>query len=141
MLSRVGVRARVQVWEGAVLTPMWQNPERRAERDMYFTSWGNGTLDPSDIMVPTLRTRGRGNSAGYSNAEVDRLLDAAETEIDQRKRNEMYARAQSLVNADAPWIFLWLPQDIYGVSRRIENWQPQADSRINLHRARLRGAR
>ena len=36
------------------------------------------TLDPSDIMLPTLRTGGRGNAAGYSNAAVDRLLDDAE---------------------------------------------------------------
>ena len=104
---------------------------------MYLTSWGNGALDPSDIMVPTLRTGGRGNSAGFSNAEVDRLLDAAETEPDQGKRAEMYQRAQAIVTDQAPWIFLWLPQDLYGVSKRITGWKPQADSRINLHRVRI----
>ncbi len=139
LVSRTGLRVRAQIWEGAVLNPMWQNPERRRERDMYLTSWGNGALDPSDIMVPTLRTGGRGNSAGYSNAEVDRLLDAAETEADQAKRAEMYQRAQAVVTEQAPWIFLWLPQDLYGVSRRIAGWEPQADSRINLHRVRIAG--
>jgi peptide/nickel transport system substrate-binding protein len=139
LLSRTGLRVRAQVWEGAVLTPMWQNPERRRERDMFLTSWGNGSLDPSDIMVPTLRTGGRGNSAGFSNAEVDRLLDAAETEPDQEKRAAMYQRAQAIVTDQAPWIFLWLPQDIYGVSKRIAGWKPQADSRINLHRVRIVG--
>ncbi|MCU0984648.1 MAG: ABC transporter substrate-binding protein [Acetobacteraceae bacterium] len=137
LLSRTGLRVRAQVWEGAVLTPMWQTPERRRERDMYLTSWGNGALDPSDIMVPTLRTAGRGNSAGFSNTEVDRLLDAAETEADQGKRAAMYQRAQAIVTEEAPWIFLWLPQDIYGVARRVQNWRPQADSRINLHRVRV----
>jgi peptide/nickel transport system substrate-binding protein len=137
LLSRTGLRVRAQVWEGAVLGPMWQNPERRRDRDMYLTSWGNGALDPSDIMVPTLRTGGRGNSAGFSNAEVDRLLDAAETEPDQGKRAEMYKRAQAIVTDQAPWIFLWLPQDLYGVSKRIAGWKPQADSRINLHRVRI----
>ncbi len=137
LLSRTGLRVRAQVWEGAVLNPMWQNAERRRERDMYLTSWGNGALDPSDIMVPTLRTGGRGNSAGFSNAEVDRLLDAAETEPDQARRADMYKRAQAIVTEQAPWIFLWLPQDIYGVARRVQNWRPQADSRINLHRVRL----
>jgi peptide/nickel transport system substrate-binding protein len=127
----------VQVWEGAVLSPMWLNADRRRERDMYFTSWGNATLDPSDLMVPTLRTGARGNSSGYSRPEVDRLLDAGETETDDARRRSMYLEAQRIVNRDAPWIFLWLPQDIYGVSRRIAGWEPQADSRINLHRARL----
>jgi peptide/nickel transport system substrate-binding protein len=137
LLSRTGLRVRAQVWEGAVLNPMWQNAERRRERDMYLTSWGNGALDPSDIMVPTLRSGGRGNSAGFANAEVDRLLDAAETEADQEKRAAMYRRAQAIVTDEAPWIFLWLPQDIYGVARRVQNWRPQADSRINLHRVRV----
>lgn len=138
MLNRVGLRVRVQVWEGSVLTPIWQSAERRRERDMFFTSWGNGALDPSDIMVPTLRSGGRGNSAGFSNAEVDRLLDAAETEVDVNKRRDMYMRAQAIVNQEAPWLFLWLPQDLYGVSRRLQGWEPSADSRINLQRASMR---
>lgn len=135
LMGRAGVRAKVQVWEGAVLSPMWNDAEKRKDRDLFLTSWGNGALDPSDIMVPTLRSKGRGNSAGYSNAKVDALLDAAETEADQTKRAAMYKEAQALVNADAPWIFLWLPQDIYGVSRRLKGWRPSADARINLHDA------
>lgn len=135
MLQRAGIKATVQVWEGAVLTPIWRDPAKRKDRDAYLTSWGNGSLDPSDIMLPTLRTGGRGNSAGYSNAKVDQLLDAAELELDPAKRRAMYVEAQAIVSADAPWIFLWLPQDLYGVSNRVTGWVPSPDSRINLHRA------
>jgi peptide/nickel transport system substrate-binding protein len=138
MLQKVGIKATVQVWEGAVLTPVWRDPSKRKERDMYFTSWGNGSLDPSDIMMPTLRTGGRGNSAGFSNSKVDELLDAAETELDPAKRRALYFEAQSIVNAAAPWIFLWLPQDLYGVSNRVGGWVPSPDSRINLHRATVK---
>lgn len=138
MLQRAGVKATVQVWEGAVLTPLWRDPAKRKDRDLYFTSWGNGSLDPSDIMLPTLRTGGRGNSAGFSNARVDQLLDAAEVELDPAKRKALYFEAQSIVNAAAPWIFLWLPQDLYGVSNRVTGWTPSPDSRINLHRAAIK---
>ncbi len=137
LLSRTGLRVRAQVWEGAVANPMWMNAERRRERDMYLSSWGNASLDPSDIMLPTLRSGGRGNASGFSNPEVDALLDAAETEADEARRRTMYHRAQLLVTEAAPWIFLWLPQDLYGVSKRIEGWRPQPDSRINLHRVRI----
>lgn len=135
LMARAGVKANVQVWEGAVLSPIWNAQDKRKDRDLYLTSWGNGALDPSDIMVPTLRSGGRGNAAGYANPRVDALLDAAETEPDQAKRAQMYKEAQAIVNADAPWIFLWLPQDLYGVSKRLKGWTPQADSRINLHDA------
>ncbi len=135
IMARSGIKANVQIWEGAVLSPMWAAADKRKDRDLYLASWGNGALDPADIMVPTLKTGGRGNSAGYSNAEVDKLLDAAETEVDQAERADMYRKAQKQVNADAPWVFLWLPQDLYGVSKRLKGWQPSADSRINLHDA------
>ena len=135
MLTRVGIRTKVQVWEGAVLAPMWRKEVK--ERDMLFSSWGSGALDPTGIFVPTLKTKDRGNSSGYSNKEVDGLLDAAETEIDQQKRADMYNKAEQIVAQEAPWIFLWVPQDVYGVSNRLSGWEPGADSRINLHRAKL----
>ena len=133
-LASAGIRATVSVGEVSVLNTQW-DPKAPKERDLYFTSWGNGSLDPYDIMNPTLMTEARGNRSGFSNAEVDRLLVAAETEPDRDARAEMYMQAQAIVNAEAPWIFLWLPQDIYGVSKRVSGWQPSPDSRINLHDA------
>ncbi|MBI4182908.1 MAG: ABC transporter substrate-binding protein [Proteobacteria bacterium] len=133
MLTKVGIRTKVQVWEGAVLTPIWRGEKK--ERDMYLTSWGSSALDPTGIFVPTLRTKDRGNSSGYSNPNVDRLLDAAETELDVEKRAGMYHEAEKIVAEEAPWIFLWVPQDIYAVGSRLRGWEPGSDSRINLHRA------
>ncbi|MDP2679891.1 MAG: glutathione ABC transporter substrate-binding protein GsiB, partial [Rhodoferax sp.] len=60
---------------------------------------------------------------------------AASTETDAAKRADLFVKAQKQVNADAPWIFLWVPEDVYGVSKRLKGWQPSADSRVNLHRA------
>lgn len=135
LLNRAGVRAKVRIWEGAVLTPIWQDAQKRRDRDMVLAGWGNGSLDPSDIMMPTIRSGGRGNLAGYANPEVDRMLDSADVEVDRAKRHDLYIKIQETVNREAPWIFLWLPQEIYGVSKRVRGWQPSADSRINLHRA------
>jgi peptide/nickel transport system substrate-binding protein len=136
LLTKAGIRTKVVVGDGSVLKTKW-DPTRPRTGNMWLTSWGNASLDPEDIFAPTLRTGDRGNSAGYSSALVDGLLSAASTETNPDKRAEMFLRAQRQVNADAPWIFLWVPQDIYGVSRRLKGWQPSADSRINLHRAYL----
>ena len=133
MLGKVGIRTKVQVWEGAVLTPIWRGEKK--ERDMYFSSWGSGALDPSAIFVPTLKTRDRGNASGYSNPKVDKLLDSAESELNSARRADMYHQAEKIVAEEAPWIFLWVPQDIYAVSTRLRGWEPGSDSRINLHRA------
>ncbi len=134
MLSESGIRAKVQVWEGAVLTPLWQDANKK-ERDAFLTSWGSAALEPTGIFVPTLQTRERGNSAGYSNPAVDKLLDTAGNEGDDAKRSALYQEAQAIVNKDVPWVFLWVPQDIYGVSNAVKDWEPHASGMIYLHRA------
>lgn len=134
LLTKAGIRTKIVVGEGSVLKAKW-DPTKQKDGDMWLTSWGNASLDPDDIFAPTLATGARGNSSGYSNPVVDGLLRDASVETNPDKRAELFRRAQKQVTADAPWVFLWLPQDIYGVSKRLKGWQPGADSRINLHRA------
>lgn len=135
MLTNAGIRTQVAVGEGAQLTQKWRTAGAPKSGDMYFTSWGNGSLDPYDIFTPTHRTNDRGNSAGYANPEVDALIDAANSELDPDKRADLYREAELKINADAPYVYLWVPQDLYGVSERVSGWQPSPDSRINLHDA------
>lgn len=137
MLTNAGIRTTVAVGEGAQLSDKWRTKGAPKTGDMYFTSWGNGSLDPFDIFTPTHRTNDRGNSAGYANSALDAILDAAAVELDVEKRRAMYRDAEMMINADQPYVYLWVPKDIYGVSKRVTGWQPSADSRINLHDACL----
>jgi peptide/nickel transport system substrate-binding protein len=138
MMTRSGISAKVQVWETAVIVPIWAGAAKRADHDLFFTSWGNASLDPSDIMMPAVHGGGRGNRAGYENKEVDALLDQAEVETDQAKRRAIYLKVQQMVHDDAPWVFLWLPQDVYGVSKRLQGFKPSADGKIYLSRVTVK---
>ena len=135
-MASSGIRAKVQVWERNALRAHW-DPGKAKERDMYFSSWGSGALDPAGIFQPVLRSDARGNRTGYSNSEVDRLLDGAGAEADQDARSQMYQDAQVIVNDEAPLVFLWLPQDIYGASTRLQGWMPSGRGIIKLHDAYL----
>jgi peptide/nickel transport system substrate-binding protein len=134
LLTQAGIRTKVAIGEGSQVRARWANNGRR-EGDMWITSWGNGSLDPTDIFEPTLMTGGRGNSAGYSNPAVDTLLREAGRETDNARRAALYQKAQTIIHADAPWIFLWLPQDLYGVSARLTGWAPSAAGWLNLRDA------
>lgn len=134
LLTKAGIRTAVAVGEGSQVRAKWA-PGGKHEGDMWISSWGNASLDPTDIFEPTLRTDGRGNAAFYSNAEVDGLLAEGGRETDTAKRAALYRRAQAIVNRDAPWIFLWLPQDLYGVSARLTGWAPAASGWLNLRDA------
>jgi len=136
MLGQAGFRAKVQLWEATALADMWKEPEKH-DRQMNFRSWGDGALDPVGIFNPVLKTKDRGNFSGYSNAEVDRLLTAADTEIDVETRSKMYQDAQAIIHREAPLLYLWLPQDVYGASRRLKDWQPSPRGVIKLHDARV----
>lgn len=136
MLGQAGFRAKVQLWEATAVSDMWKDPAKH-DRQMYFRSWGDGALDPVGIFNPVLKSNDRGNFSGYSNAEVDRLLTAADTEIDVEKRSKMYQDAQAIIHREAPLLYLWLPQDVYGASRRLKDWQPSPRGVIKLHDARI----
>ncbi len=136
MLTEVGIRASVQLWERTALTDVWRAPDH--DRHMNFRSWGDGALDPVGIFVPVLKTADRGNFSGYSNAEVDRLLTAADSEVDVDARSRLYQEAQAIIHEEAPLLYLWLPQDVYGASARLE-WQPSPRGIVKLHRARIEG--
>ncbi len=136
MLTQAGIRTKVQLWEGTALSDMWKSPDKH-DRQMNFRSWGDGALDPVGIFVPVLKTNDRGNFSGYSNAEVDRLLTAADTEVDTEKRSRVYQDAQAIIHREAPLLYLWLPQDVYGASRRLKDWKPSPRGVIKLHDARL----
>jgi peptide/nickel transport system substrate-binding protein len=135
LLTKAGFRTKIAVGEGAQLSAKWRTKGEPKSGDMFFTSWGNGSLDPHGIFTPTHRTNDRGNSAGYSNPKLDALLDAAAIELDTENRAAMYSEAEAIINTDLPYVYLWVPQDIYGVSKRLSGWKPSADSRINLHDA------
>jgi peptide/nickel transport system substrate-binding protein len=132
-LNEVGIRTKIVVGERDQLRKKWRTQGKPKTGDMWFTSWGNSSLDPVGILEPTHRTNDRGNSAGYANPELDALLDAAGVELDRTKRAEMYAKAEAMVNRDLPYVYLWVPEDLYGLSTKVAGWQPTPDSRINLH--------
>lgn len=131
LLTRAGIRTRVAVGDPSQLRAKWAYGGKR-DGDMWLTSWGNGSLDPTDIFEPTLETGGRGNSAGYSNPAVDKLLGEAGRETDNGRRAALYSQAQVIIHQQAPWIFLWLPQDLYGVSARLTGWAPSPSGWLDI---------
>ncbi|HEY9550527.1 MAG TPA: ABC transporter substrate-binding protein, partial [Kiloniellaceae bacterium] len=135
LLTKSGIRTRVVVGETSQLVSRYRTKGEPIDGQMWLTSWGNGSLDPADIFVPTHRTADRGNSSGYANKELDALLDTANTELDQAKRAEIYHQAEAIVNKDLPMVYLWVAKELYGVSDKVSGWQPSADSRMNLHDA------
>lgn len=129
MLREIGIDASVQVWEWGVL-----KPELLAhKRQMWLGDWGNGSMDPQGIFIPKLGTDARGNYTGYSNKTLDLLFRLSATTLDRDERAQCFIEGQKIVYDECPMIWGYVTKEIYGKSKRVQNWNPSPDSRINLH--------
>lgn len=78
--------------------------------DMFFLGWGGSTGDPDNAFRRTLHSSNAGrlwNPGGYSNPEVDRLIDEGGAAFDLEARGAAYEAVQRMVWEDAPWLFMF----------------------------------
>ena len=101
------------------------NPGLEGKADMAEMAWM--TNDPDTLPFLALRTEawpdaGGFNSGYYSNPEVDALLEAARVATDQEERARLYKQMQTIVQEDAPWVFVanWKQNAV--TSDRVENF-------------------
>ena len=69
---------------------------------------------------------------GYSNPEVDRMIDQAQRVFDDKKREEIYRKIFQTIRDDAPWVFLYRPTYFWAYSKKLENWKPTSTGLIQL---------
>ena len=102
-LAAVGVRAKIETYE-------WNTYLGRlgsgGMKDVHIAELSFMTTDPDMHPSLGLRTGAAVNWGGYSNPEVDKLIDAGRREDDQEKRADIYKQLQRVVHEDAPWVFV-----------------------------------
>lgn len=76
--------------------------------------------------------------AYYCNPRYDELVRAAEATLDPQERLELYRQVSELAYDDPPFAYLFAPDDLYGVSQRVEGWQPRPDQAVMLFGVSLR---
>jgi len=96
---------------------------------LYGLRWIGGNEDPDIFRYAfassSFPPRGA-NRGGYSNAEVDRLLQLASIETDQAKRKLAYARVQQLLATDLPSLPLWFMDSVVLYNRRLSGVEASA---------------
>lgn len=82
----------------------------------FFGSVFHSASIPGVEPPPGSPQRGSLNRGRYRNAEIDALVESAEEELDPARRWEIYARLQSVLADDPPYVDLWY-RDNYAVLR------------------------
>lgn len=108
-MKDLGIKVEIQELSPSAWAGLLSNPETADHA--FGLVWWPTLATPYDFMWSIFDTQAQG-SAGYnwgyySNPELDKLLDTASAEPDDQKRDAVYARAQKLLVADSPALFVY----------------------------------
>ncbi len=121
-LLKVGVKAKIRVmeWQAFLNTVVFPR-----NFDAVVLGWSLGLIpDAYSIWHSDGDKKGGFNFVGYHNSKVDRLITQAKSEIDSKKFGTIYQKIFKQIVNDHPYIFLYIPNSITAVSKRIEGVKP-----------------
>ncbi len=72
---------------------------------MFGGGWCADYPDPENFADVLFHTGAEQNNGGYSNPQLDKILDAARVEQDVTKRIQLYQQAEQIIVDDAPVLF------------------------------------
>jgi peptide/nickel transport system substrate-binding protein len=116
----------------------WLDRQGQGDFDAFMLSW-IGNIDPDDFYYAQHHSEGTFNFQGYSNAEVDALLDEARVETDQDARKALYDEAAQLIVDDASYIYLYNPENTQAWGPQVEGYEVRGDNAIRFVETRLAG--
>ena len=79
----------------------------RGRFQMFFLGWSADYPDPENFLDIQFHSESSGNSTGYSNPQVDQLLEEARVNPDAGERLATYQAAERIIIDEAPWIPLY----------------------------------
>jgi peptide/nickel transport system substrate-binding protein len=118
MLNDVGIRARLTTREFTTVS----NDLMTGKLPAFIM--GRGTvIDPSEYLHQYFQT-GVTKRINFSSAEVDQALAAEQAALDPSQRQPLLEKALSQLLEEAPVVWLYQYQSIFGVSNRFDYTVP-----------------
>jgi peptide/nickel transport system substrate-binding protein len=141
-LKLVGIDAAIQVYDWGTMVQFWAGlPPEKNPQQMFIMGAGASTADADWGLRPIFQTAptNENNYGYYSNAEFDRVIQAAMRETDAAKRQALYKRAQEIVYLEDPGA-VWLFDNFYIVATRnaVAGVTPSALGVVTFERAVVR---
>ena len=100
----LGVEVEIQLAEWATYLQDLHQQKFQAYGGL---AWLADYHDPQDFLDILFHSESDNNDGGYSDAEVDRILEEARVEQNVSRRIELYHQAEEMIVDDAPWVPLW----------------------------------
>ncbi|MEK6726970.1 MAG: ABC transporter substrate-binding protein [Deltaproteobacteria bacterium] len=105
-LKGIGVEAEIVQLEWSA----FKDAVNKGEADSFWLSWRADYPDPENFLFPVFHSENwasAGNRARFKDYEIDRLIEEAQVEPDEKKRTAIYMETERRVIEEAPWLFFW----------------------------------
>lgn len=116
MLSEVNVTLELQPTERGALVDAIFQPFEESELEASLVGASTSTGDADIAFKASFYSESwppaYNNWSFYNNPEVDALIEAGAATGDQEERAELYAQAQEIIWEEAPWVFLYSPDNL-----------------------------
>jgi len=90
---------------------------------MFTWSWGYYSVFDADAILYDIFKCGEFYSY-YCNKELDDLIISGRSTLDQKKRTEVYVKAQKLLFDEAAYLYKWGLRGVWGISNRVDYSAP-----------------
>lgn len=126
-LSQFGITVDITTVDFAT----WLAEQNAGNFDLLMMGW-LGNIDPSGFYYAQHHTDGANNRQGYSNPEVDRLLEEGGAESDEARRKELYAEAATIIADECSYIYLYNPAVLQAWVPAVEGYEARGDAAIRF---------
>ena len=156
---QIEVRGAVATWskEVAVIADYWRRlgidvseviPSAALARDRDWQSTFPGVTvrargQAEEVFVvfdgrlhATPQNRWQGANYGhYTNTRLDELFPQGRSTADLTQRKKIYTEAATIMNDELPWIYLWSPNSIFALSKKLVGFKPPSYATHNMWNA------
>jgi peptide/nickel transport system substrate-binding protein len=130
-LAKVGIKAKRRHIEDVGLWTK-SGQEGKLEGIQYY-SWGSNSIFDADAILYAL-TYSKEPLSYTKDTALDQLLDDGRTQLDVKKRQEAYAKAQKLLHDKVYWIPINVQYTIEGVNKQL-NYEAGSDEMMRVYSA------
>ena len=117
-LATIGVRAGIRPMDDAAY---FETVLGRDFQAAFLAVVNEPDPDPSTFFHSAQLPPEGFNLSGYTNAEADRLMEAARAEFDSTRRAEHYHELHEILARDQPWLWTVQVSSKWAVNRRVRN--------------------